>query len=150
MNRAADSPPWTDPRIGSQAANIWRASRCGLGKIEQRIQIEDPVFRKDVRFLGKGRLHDFRRQGRGRTGVAGPDVDQRRAQDVEHREENAVERFSLVLFEDQVVDVRQRQLGGITGIDRAALGPDPEHFLGGEIGIDDVSGQNAQSFQNSR
>ena len=53
--------------------------------------------------------------------------------DVKHRKEHAVKRPLAMLHENEVVDVRQRQLRWIAGINGAALGPRPEHLVVGVV-----------------
>ena len=104
-----------------------------FGHIQQWVQVENPVPREKIRLLGESGPYHFRRESRGRAGIAGPDVDQRGAEHVEHRKEDAVDRILFVLFEEEIVNMSQSELGRITGIDGTALGSHPEHLLGCKV-----------------
>ena len=72
--------------------------------------------------LRERRLHHLWSRRHGRAGVRTGQIDQRRMQHVVHGEPDGVERLLAVLYGQQVVDVRDADLGGIARIDGPTAG----------------------------
>ena len=112
-----------------------------VGQVEQRAHVPDALLGEHVAFLREGRLHGLRRHRDGRARVRRLALTTRRRHDVEHREEDAVERLLRVLRVEQVVDVRDAELRREARIDRAPLRARPCTALSvGEVREHDVLG----------
>ena len=102
------------------------------------------LFREQVAFLGEGGLDRLRRGGDGRARTAGLHALQIAGQAIDHREEDDVERLLRMDHVQQIVDVRNAELGRKARVDRAALGAFLVELLAGVVGEDEVLGLEAE------
>ena len=94
----------------------------GLGQVDEGVQEEDAFLGEQIAFLDERRFDRFRRGGHGGARAAGLRALQLAGQAVDHREEDDVERLLGVHLVEQVVHVRNAELGGEARVDGAALG----------------------------
>ena len=111
---------------------------------------EHALFREQVAFLGERGLHRFGRGRHGGAGAAGLHRVQLAGQAIDHREEDDVQRLLGVHLVEQVVHVRNAQLGGEARVDGAALGAFLVQFLAGVIRVHDVLGLDAERREVAR
>ena len=112
--------------------------QLGLGGVHERIEVPHALLREQVAFLRECGLDGFRSgRHRGAGARAGGAVQVAR-QAVDHREEDVIERLLGVRAEQQVVHVRDAELGGEARVDGAALGAFLVELLGGVFGKHDV------------
>jgi hypothetical protein len=107
-------------------------------QVQDRVEVSNPVFGKDIAFFRERRLHYFRSSRHGGTGIRARKIHQMRMKDVVHRERNRVQWFLVVLGGEQIVDVSDADLGGIAGIDRAAARARAVQLRRGVVGVKDV------------
>ena len=131
--------PSSGPHVVEQLA---LAAACGSVKRERRIEVADAALGEEVGLLGERRLHDLGRARR-RSGTT-------RCPCVSLTKVGTCVRIgkkmylsgllvSAVVVEEQVVDVRLRDLRRVAGIDRAVLAALDCHISSrGLVGEDDV------------
>ena len=121
-----------------------------MPQLIERVQELDAHLLEEIAFLGEGRLGGRRRGRDGGAGAMALRVDHVRRQIVDHREEDDVERLLLVVHVEQVVHVRDADLGREAGVDRAALGAGLVKLLGGVVGVDQVLCPGCPATRNRR
>jgi hypothetical protein len=88
-----------------------------VGEIDERIEVMDAALAEEVVFVGKSSLDRFGGDRDGRAGIQGAKVHEWRAQNVEHRKEDAMEWPPQVLDEEEVVHVGHGDLRWKTRVD---------------------------------
>jgi hypothetical protein len=121
--------------------------QLAVGEVQDRIDVLDIVLGENVVLFRESCFHGFRRGGDGGAGVAAREFYQGRVENVVHREKDNVERLLAVLFLDQVVDMRNADLGWEAGIDGTAACAGTVEFGTGVIGVDHVLRLHAQAFE---
>src|SRR6202041_2773473 len=101
------------------------SEQFAIGKVQHWVQILDVVLAEGIVLFGECRLYRFRRRGYRWTGISADDLDQRRSEDVVHWEEDYIQRLLAMLFLDQIVNVRNADLGREAGVDSAAAPAPP-------------------------
>src|SRR6185369_12836747 len=118
-----------------------------VGEVQDWIEILHIMLGKDIVFLGESCLHGLRCSSNRGAGVRAHNLHQWRMQHVVHGEEDHVQWFLAVLLLDQVVNVRDADLGGETRIDRATAGTRTIQFGSCVIGVDDVLRLNSEALE---
>src|SRR5262245_17116817 len=90
--------------------------------VQDRVQVLQPHLREEVAFLYESRLDCLGCSCPSRTGPARLNIDQIRSQGINHREENHIQRFLLVMHMKEIMNMRDADLGRETRIYRASLG----------------------------
>ena len=121
--------------------------QLAVGEVEHRVDVFDVVLGKDIVLFRERRLHRFRSCRHRRTCIRALQLHQLRVQNVIHGEEDGVQRFLLVLLLNQVVNVRDADLGREAGVNRATAGTRAIEFLAGVIGVYDVLGFDSEAFE---
>ncbi len=106
-----------------------------------------PHLLEEIALFGEGGLDGRGRGGDRGAGAMALRVDQVGLQIVDHREEDEVERLLLMVHVEQVVHVRDADLGREAGVDGAALGAGLVHLLGSVVGVDEIFVRDAQRFK---
>ena len=116
-------------------------------QVQDRMQVLDAVVAEHVRVHAEGGAHGERRGDHGRAGVLSLALRQMCIQDIERREEEDVELRATVVAIEQVIDVRNRDLGGEARVHGPAGRPFAVHLVRGVVGVDDVIAAHAERLQ---
>ncbi len=102
---------------------------------------------EDIVFLGECGLHRFRSSSHCGTRIRSNNLYQRRVQHVVHREEDRFQRLLAVFLLNQVVDVRNSDLGWEAWINRATARARAVELGTGVVGVNDVLRLHAEALE---
>src|ERR1700722_554731 len=118
-----------------------------VGKVQHRVHVLDIVLCENIILFRERGLHRLRGRGHGWTSVRSDNLHEWRSQHIVHGEENDVQGLLAMLLLDQVVDVRDADLRGETGIDGAAAGAGSIQIGTSVVRINDVLRLQTKAFE---
>ena len=121
--------------------------QLAIREVDQRIEIDDALLGEDVAFLGERRFHRVGRHRDRGTRIRSLQVDERRVELVDHREEDRIELLFRVFRKQQVVNVGDPDLRGKARIDGATAGALAIQIAAREIRIHEIPARYAQRFE---